>query len=62
MKPVVPVVLALAGLLVVLTTAAVVRGRVRELKGHFDHCKEMCSPGQRTVAATGDASCRGMTG
>lgn len=60
MKPVVSLILVVAGVLTLLTTATVVRSRVRELKGHIEHCKEMCNPGQRDVATdTGQSVCCG---
>jgi hypothetical protein len=62
MKTIILVGLALAALLVVLAKAAVVRSHIRELKGHVEHCKEMCGPGRRTGDGTGEAPCSGTAG
>ncbi len=59
MKPVVSLILVVAGVLALLTTATVVRGRVRELKVHLDRCKQMCGPAQQDAPAAGDQSCCG---
>ena len=62
MKALVSIVVTLVGVLVFLTTATVVRSRVRELKGHIEHCKEMCNPAAPDADSTdaGDrAACCG---
>ena len=55
MKAIVSVGLALAAALVIVTKATAVRSHVRELKEHFEHCKEMCSPGRQEA----DGACGG---
>lgn len=62
MKVLFSVILAFVGALIFVTTAMVVRGRVRELKEHVAHCKQLCDPGQQATTgaiAGGQRSCHG---